>query len=180
MYKTLAAFIAAILNIGFSVTFAQEFSFNPPANLSTQSTTSTMLPPREPTLSPEDFANSSTKAYQDQQAKVSELAAKQVQEAQTTKPNQASSVSKPMPAARPSLPVIPEQLSTEPKQKPINEVNHPGTLASPAPAATPAQSPIVQPYTGFQNPPSTHNDYNNGSTPRNNQNTGGWGSSIKY
>ncbi len=164
MYKTIAIMLLTALT---SVALAQEFSFNkPPVSTNPSSSSSSMTPAREPTLSSTDFANSSVNAYQEQQAKVSALAAQQLKDTQM---NRAASIPKPAPGTmqKPAATI-------EPPKSIINQ-EHPAINANPLPAA--ATPPATQPYTGFQNP-STSTP--NRPAPNNNQNSSGWGSSIKY
>jgi hypothetical protein len=168
MYKIIANFMMCALNIAFSVAFAQEFSFKPQTN--TYATT----PPKENTLSPQGFANSSTQAYQEQQAKIAAIASEKVKAAHIKNAKAAQATSKPTPdvTQKPAIPLEP--------QKPIRQENSDITTNRPVSETPPVQpAPVVQPYTGFQSPPSTGG--NSGSAPSNtNQNSGGWGSSIKY
>jgi hypothetical protein len=180
MYKTIAAIMLIALNIVFSSAFAQEFSFKPaPANTYTPSTFSSTVPNKETALSPQDFANSSQKAYQEQQAKISALAAEQVSQEQINKAK-AEQTAASKPAKKPNGTL--EQLTKEPP-KPISQES-PSVTASPVPAEAPPvqSSPAAQPYTGFQSPPPSTTGGNSGSAPpsNNNQNSGGWGSGIKY
>lgn len=170
MYKLIAIIITIVLSITVSASFAQEFSFQRPSAYTPNAPSS-----REATLSPDGFAKSSTRAYQEQQAKVAAIAAEKYNAEQMQRAAQAAS--KPAPGMTQKPAATLEQLP----QKPISQPK-PSIIASPAPAeTTPAPAPAVQPYTGFQSPPpSSGGSYNNGSAPSNNQNSGGWGSSIKY
>jgi hypothetical protein len=170
MYKTIAVIIVIVFNIGFSFAYAQEFSFTPPASSNPSSSSSNITPARESTLSSTDFANSSVNAYQAQQAKVSALAAQQLKDTQMNKTNQAGAAPKPIPE------IMQKPATTPEPPKPINQES-PNMNATPLPTATPPPAPTTQPYTGFQKPSS---NYPSRPTPNNNQNSNGWGSSIKY
>ncbi len=174
MYKMISILIILALFIASSVVFAQEFSFKPPPIPSTSGSS--------PSLSPEDFAKSSTQAYQEQQAKISALAGQKAQTAQMNKAKAATAASKPaLDATQKPMTTMPPQLNNEP-QKPMPQES-PSRIASPTPAETPSTpTPATQPYTGFQSPPpKSGGNYNSDGTPaNNNQNSGGWGSSIKY
>jgi hypothetical protein len=172
MYNIVAILIAFALNIVSSASFAQEFTFKPPPSPS--------APVRQSAYSAEDFANSTTRAYQEQQAKVAAIADKQAKEAQM---NKAAAMAKQAQGTAGKPPASQEQVITAPQKTMTQESST--TAPKPVPVeAPPTPSPAAPPYTGFQSPPKTPSSggsYNSGSTPsNNNQNSGGWGSSIKY
>lgn len=173
MYNIVAILIVLALNIASSVTFAQEFTFKPPPNPSPSIAT------KAPAYTAEDYANSSNKAYQEHQAKIAAIASQQAKEAQM---NKAAALAKQPPGTPGKTPSSQEQVIKAPQKTMIPEA--PTTAPkNPAPTeAPPTPSPAVQPYTGFQSPPSTPSSSGSGSTTPNNsnQNSGGWGSSIKY
>lgn len=174
MYKTIVIIILCVLNITLSAVFAQEFSFSAPAT-STNST-----PSREPALSSEYFANSTNKAYREQQTKVAAIAAQEAkaEELNKIKADQAAALT-PKTTQKPGTALEPP---TKEQQKTMNQENPSGAI--PTPVETPPSQPSpppAQPYTGFQSSPPSSGGSNSRSTPsNNNQNSSGWGSSIKY
>ncbi len=165
MYRSTAVLVIIALTMIFTDAFAQEFSFKSTPAAYTPSTST-----KDSALSPQEFADKSTEAYQEQQAKVAARVAEKVKAAEMNEAR-AKAQQKPQTTTAPQQPIRKESPSTM-------------TSTTPAPAeAPPTRSPTTQPYTGFQSPPpaSTGGGYNSGSTPsNNNQNSGGWGSSIKY
>lgn len=155
-----------------STSYAQEFSFKTPSPSPTfTSPSASMLPKRDPALSAQGFANSSANAYQAQQAKVSSMVEKQQAKAMQDKAAASGTIQKPEMIQKPG---------TEPPKTFIQDNTTP--RATPQPVATsPATSApqATQPYTGFQSSPPS-NTGGSGSSPNTNQNSGGWGTSIKY
>lgn len=171
MYKSCLKCIVIILSLALSVAIAQEeFSFQRTQPV-VQSSAPSIVPARAATLSPQGFSNSTSSAYQKQQAKVAALAAQKMQENQaaSVKPAASESISKPASAGS-----IPN--STSPTQ------NYPEASSSQtAPSSNNQQnqqSAPTQPYTGFQTQQGTDNS---SSTPSKTPSSGGsWGSAIHY
>ena len=158
---------------------AQEFSYqNKPAS-ATNTSRSRIVIARNPPLSAQGFSNSVDSSYRKQQSQVSQIAAQKLKEQQIQQTATKQTPAKqPNNVPKPTTTTLPSPIETTTQQYRESAGSVPTSTTNEQPAATPAQT--YQPYTGFQSTPPANTG---GATPSNNQqkqNTGGWGSGIKY